>query len=71
MSRERDQEDRRFITVSLTDRGRAFISELFPKVAASIAREFAALSSAEQFTLGWLCKKVGSRSRPAGVTASS
>ena len=71
VSRARDQEDRRFITVSLTDQGRAFISDLFPKVAASIAREFAALSPAEQFTLGWLCKKVGSRSLPAGVTASS
>jgi len=59
VSRERDQDDRRFITVSLTPRGKAFIADLFPKVAASITREFSALSSAEQFTLGWLCKKVG------------
>ena len=57
--RERSQEDRRFVTVSLTASGRAFISTLFPKVAASITRELAALSSAEQFTLGWLCKKAG------------
>lgn len=57
--RERSQEDRRFVTVSLTASGRAFISALFPKVAASITRELAALSSAEQFTLGWLCKKAG------------
>ena len=61
VTRERNEDDRRFITVSLTSKGRTFISELFPKVAASIAREFAALSSAEQFTLGWLCKKVGTR----------
>ena len=57
--RERSQEDRRFVTVSLTDSGRAFISGLFPKVAASITRELSSLSSAEQFTLGWLCKKAG------------
>ena len=69
VTRERDQEDRRFIMVSLTDKGRAFISDLFPKVAARIAEEFTALSSAEQFTLGWLCKKVGTRS--AAVASSS
>lgn len=57
--RERDQNDRRFIIVSLTENGRAFITELFPRMAASITREFSVLSSAEQFTLGWLCKKVG------------
>ena len=57
--RERNSEDRRFVTVSLTDSGRVFITELFPKVAASITRELSALSPAEQFTLGWLCKKAG------------
>ena len=57
--RERSSEDRRFVTVSLTGSGRVFIAELFPKVAASITRELGALSSAEQFTLGWLCKKAG------------
>ncbi len=71
VTRERDQEDRRFITVSLTDKGRAFITGLFPQVAASITREFAALSSAEQFTLGWLCKKVGARGLPTTQTAES
>ena len=64
VTRERDQEDRRFIMVSLTEKGRAFITDLFPKVAARIAEEFSALSSAEQFTLGWLCKKVGTRGIP-------
>jgi MarR family 2-MHQ and catechol resistance regulon transcriptional repressor len=59
VTRERDRNDRRFITVSLTAKGRSFISELFPKVAASITRELSTLSPAEQFTLGWLCKKVG------------
>ena len=68
VTRERDKEDRRFITVSLTPKGRTFIEELFPKVAASITREFSALSSAEQFTLGWLCKKVGTSSASSPAT---
>lgn len=59
VTRERNADDRRFVTVSLTEPGRAFITDLFPKVAASITRELGALSSAEQFTLGWLCKKAG------------
>ena len=70
VTRERDKEDRRFITVSLTPKGRAFIEELFPKVAASITREFTALSPAEQFTLGWLCKKVGSPGTTTAPTAT-
>lgn len=59
ISRQRDEKDRRFVTVNLTDQGRAFISELFPQVAAAITKEFGALTAAEQFTLGWLCKKLG------------
>jgi MarR family 2-MHQ and catechol resistance regulon transcriptional repressor len=63
--RERSSEDRRFVTVSLTDSGRAFITALFPKVAASISRELGTLSTAEQFTLGWLCKKAGLGATPS------
>ena len=70
VTRERNQDDRRFITVSLTPQGQAFIAELFPKVAASITREFSALSPAEQFTLGWLCKKVGAPATTPSAPAS-
>jgi MarR family 2-MHQ and catechol resistance regulon transcriptional repressor len=59
IQRQRDKKDRRFVTVSLTQAGRAFIADLFPKVAAAITQEFSALTTAEQFTLGWLCKKLG------------
>jgi MarR family transcriptional regulator, 2-MHQ and catechol-resistance regulon repressor len=62
VTRQRDEQDRRFITVSLTEKGRSYISELFPKVVANITKEFGILSSAEQFTLGWLCKKLGTAS---------
>lgn len=57
--RARDTKDRRFITVALTPRGQKFIAALFPKVAASITREFSALTPAEQATLAALCKKLG------------
>ncbi|GAB1488202.1 MarR family transcriptional regulator [Opitutaceae bacterium] len=57
--RERDPSDRRYVTVKLTPEGDAFIRELFPKVAASIAREFSVLTLDEQVTLASLCKKAG------------
>lgn len=59
VTRQRDPEDRRFVTVSLTPQGRAFISELFPRVATAITREFSGLTAAEQITLAELCKKAG------------
>jgi len=57
--RERDPQDRRFVTIHLTASGRQFISTLFPAIAAGIAREFTVLSSAEQAMLAELCKKLG------------
>ena len=64
--RERDPEDRRYVKVSLTPAGRKFIGTLFPKLAASLAREFAALSRADQAQLGRLCKQLG-----LGATSSA
>ncbi len=61
--RQRDPRDRRFITISLTDKGRTLITGIFPSVAANINRELKILSAAEQFTLGWLCKKLGTQSQ--------
>ena len=57
--RDRDPGDRRFVTVSLTDSGRALISDIFPRIAASITREMGALSSTELVDVGRLCKKLG------------
>ena len=59
--RERDPADRRFVVVKLTDKGQAFISDIFPKILANVTREMAALSSTELLDLGRLCKKVGLR----------
>ena len=57
--RERKAEDRRYVRVTLTPKGRKFIAALFPKLAASLTRQFATLTSAEQAALGRLCKKLG------------
>ncbi|MCC6446971.1 MAG: MarR family transcriptional regulator [Armatimonadetes bacterium] len=57
--RRRDEEDRRVLTVHLTDQGHRMIRELFPRHAAAIAEEMSALTIAEQEDLGRLCRKVG------------
>jgi MarR family 2-MHQ and catechol resistance regulon transcriptional repressor len=57
--RERGTEDRRFITVSLTDAGRKLIAEVFPGHVQAIIEEMSALSGEEQQELGDLCRKLG------------
>jgi MarR family 2-MHQ and catechol resistance regulon transcriptional repressor len=57
--RERGVEDRRFITVHLTDAGRRLIARVFPRHAVNIVRELEILTPAEQDDLGRLCRKLG------------
>ena len=57
--RERDSQDRRYLTVYLTDVGSALIAKAFPIVEPSIVTEMADLSADEQELLGNLCKKLG------------
>ena len=57
--RERDTQDRRYVTVHLTEAGEKLIRELFPRHAAAIAAEMGALSAEEQDELGRLCRKLG------------
>ena len=59
VARSRRAADRRYVRVALTPKGRKFIAGLFPKLAASLTHEFAALTVAEQAALGRLCKKLG------------
>ena len=61
VQRVRDAEDRRFITISLTDAGRTLIAEIFPQQVAGIVAELGALTDAEQEELGRLCRKLGLR----------
>ena len=63
VTRERDGDDRRQITVSLTDKGQQLISDLFPKHAQNIANLMSILSPSEQDELGRLCKILGRQTR--------
>jgi MarR family 2-MHQ and catechol resistance regulon transcriptional repressor len=59
--RERDREDRRMVTVSLTADGEALIARIFPQQVAAIVAEMGALAPAEQEMFGALCKKLGKK----------
>ena len=61
--RERGLEDRRYITIYLTDAGQKLIAEVFPRVMASIVEEIGILELTEQDELGRLCKMLGTKER--------
>lgn len=61
VKRERQKDDRRYYIVQLTDEGRKLIKSIFPHHAAKIMEEMRVLNSAEQATLGNLCRKLGLR----------
>lgn len=63
VKRERDADDRRFITIHLTDEGRELISSIFPQQVAAIIAEMELLTDEEQDELGRLCRKLGLRQR--------
>ncbi len=63
VQRKRNKADRRFFIVHLTDRGYKLINKIFPPHASVIAKEFSALTAAEQEALGSLCKKLGLRGK--------
>ncbi len=59
VKRKRNEADRRFFIVHLTDKGYHLINKIFPPHAAVIAEDFGVLTAAEQDSLGRLCKKLG------------
>lgn len=59
VKRERDSEDRRYLTVHLTEAGRALIVRVFADVEAAIIADMGLLSADELAQLGMLCKKLG------------
>ncbi len=59
--RERDCEDRRFLTIHLTESGKKLIATVFADVEASIVSEMGSLTEGEQELLGNLSKKLGMR----------
>ena len=57
--RQRDKQDRRYITVSLTPAGRRLISRVFPLHVQAIVSEMGGLNQAELRQLSRLCRKLG------------
>lgn len=56
--RVRQQRDRRYVVVELTDAGRELIARSFPLHVEAIVHEFGHLSEEEMETLGRLCRKL-------------
>ena len=61
VTRQRDRDDRRFVTVSLTEAGRDLIARILPGHVAAIVHEMDVLTAEEQQSLGRLCRKLGKR----------
>ncbi len=59
VERVRNQDDRRYITVHLTEEGKKLMKRVFPRHAKAIAEEFSVLSPKEQEMLSSLCKRLG------------
>jgi MarR family 2-MHQ and catechol resistance regulon transcriptional repressor len=59
--RQRNPDDRRMITVSLTPTGKELIESVLPAQVAAITEEMSSLTSEEQELLGDLCRKLGKR----------
>ena len=57
--RQRTEEDKRFVRVALTGKGRRLIQEIFPAHAETVARLFSVLTEGEQEQLRRLCRKLG------------
>jgi MarR family 2-MHQ and catechol resistance regulon transcriptional repressor len=57
--RARDNNDRRIVTIYITDTGRELIGRIFPAHAQMIREQFQVLNAEEQETLAALCAKLG------------
>ncbi len=55
--RQRNEKDRRYFDIHLTQKGQELIADIFPDHALRIMKKMARLSKAEQQELGRLCKK--------------
>lgn len=59
VKRVRETEDRRVVTVHLTDEGERLIAGTFPRHVAGIVEEMGVLTETEQKELDRLCRKLG------------
>ena len=61
VKRERSADDRRFVSVCLTDEGRQLISEIFPRHVPVVVEEMSILTESEQEELGRLGLRLGKK----------
>ena len=59
VQRTRRRDDRRYLTVALSEAGRRLITDIFPRHVAGLVREMGMLSRDEQDALGRLCRRLG------------
>jgi MarR family 2-MHQ and catechol resistance regulon transcriptional repressor len=59
VKRERDETDRRCITVCLTEAGRQLIGDIFPRHVGHVLDAIGVLTPEEQHQLAVLCRKLG------------
>lgn len=59
VERQRDERDRRYVRILLTDAGRDLILQIFPRHVARVEAAFCPLDAEEQKTLARLCRKLG------------
>jgi len=59
VQRRRDGDDRRVVTVLLTDEGRRLIDSAFPRHVTALVDAFAVLTADEQQQLATLCRRLG------------
>jgi MarR family 2-MHQ and catechol resistance regulon transcriptional repressor len=57
--RARESDDRRMVTIHITEAGKALIEKIFPAHARAIREDLAMLTDEEQELLGRLCLKLG------------
>ncbi len=61
VEKKTDPNDRRAVIISLTEEGKEFIEDFFPKHLAKIKEEFSCLNSQEKEQLADICKKLGKK----------
>lgn len=62
VTRQQQNQDRRFITAAITDRGRKLMARIFPAHLERIVELMERLSPAQQEELGGLCRRLGKSS---------
>ncbi|MGH7802403.1 MAG: MarR family winged helix-turn-helix transcriptional regulator [Thermodesulfobacteriota bacterium] len=63
VKRNRQEEDRRFVSIHLTEDGQRLISKFFPTHVSAIVNEMTTLTDSEQEELRRLCRKLGKREK--------